>query len=330
MTLKTFSGVATKAKTTGSVSAGALVIPVDNVTGWPSSGPFVAVLDPNTTTEEWVLCDSKTGTTQLNVNAAGRGYVGTAQSHGTNANVWHAVDVNVIVEANRLANLQTAKGDLVAFDGSTTQRLAVGANGLFLAGDSGDSHGISYQFGRIPKFTNLAAIVAGFTTPSPAEGDLAAATSEDRLYQYDGATWRRIASYSAAGRTGGRWRRVANQSMPNTFTTSLSPDTEDQDSDNFGATGNTVITIPAGMDGVYLVMCHMVSGTTVSNSTRLSFKYNGNQINEDTSVSPNASALQMSMTRQLAAADTLEFQFTNNTGGAVNVTGTIEVWRVLV
>jgi hypothetical protein len=328
--LKTFSGVATKAKTTGTISAGALVIPVDNVTGWPSSGPFVAVLDPNTTTEEWVLCDSKTGTTQLNVNAAGRGYVGTAQSHGTSANVWHAVDVNVITEANRLANLQTTKGDLVAFDGSTTQRLAAGANGLFLTGDSGDSHGISYQFGRIPKFTNLAAIISGFTTPSPAEGDLAAATSEDRLYQYDGATWQRIASYSAAGRTGGRWRRVAAQSLPNTFTTAMIWDTEDQDSDGFGAPSNATITIPVGMGGVYAISCQLTSGTTVSLSTRMSMTLNGVQINEDTSQTSNASNLTMSMVRQLAAADTLTASITNTTGGAINFTGVLDVWRLLV
>lgn len=159
MTLKSFSGTATKAKLTGAITAGSLVIPCDNLTNWPSSGQFVAVIDPLTTTEEWILCDSKTGTTQLNANAStGRGYVGTAQSHNAGANVWLATDVNVISEANRYVNLMTTKGDLVGWDGSLAQRFAAAAQDQMVLRKLG-SGGVGLEWthlGSLPVFTSTA------------------------------------------------------------------------------------------------------------------------------------------------------------------------------
>lgn len=347
---KLWSGIATRTTITGLINNSVLSIPCTNLTGWPTSGsPFVAVIDGGTVLEEWVLCDSRASNT-LTVNALGRGYVGTAQTHQAGATIRHAVDFNTIDEANRYVNLMTAKGMLTGFDGSLPQILAapakggllagrpsatlgwewkaVGADGLVLQADSTDNDGVSYRLPTIPKFATLAAIIAGYTTPGPVEGDLAHATSEDRLYQYDGAAWQRIAYHSAAGRTGGRWRQVAGQSTTGgggAFV--LTWDTEDQDSDNFGAAGGTTLTIPAGLDGLYSitiqVFCPAGTGQFGSFIT-----INGIDVNYCNPPRNQLGFMTSTIILQMVATTTVAFKIWQSSGVTENMTAVVELWRI--
>jgi len=57
----------------------------------------------------------------------------------------------------------------------------------------------------------------------------------------------------ASTRVGCRLRRVANQSITNITGTSITWDTEDEDTDGFIAVPSTTITIPTGKDGTYTI-----------------------------------------------------------------------------
>ena len=167
---KQWLGTAIRASITSGISSGSLAVACTALTGWPVSGnPFIAVLDVNTPLEEWVLCDSRSGNT-LNVNPAGRGYVGSPVAHNPPCTVRHAVDFVTIDEANRFVNLMTTKGDLVGFDGSLAQRIAAATTDQqVLRRLAGASAGVEWtHLGTFPVFTSTGARDAAI--PSPVDG----------------------------------------------------------------------------------------------------------------------------------------------------------------
>jgi hypothetical protein len=167
---KAFTGTAKRTTLTQTINNSAVTIQCADLTGWPVSGPFTATLDVGSASEETVLCDSRTGN-QLNVNVAGRGYVGAAVSHSAGSGtVRHAPDFNVIDEANRFVNLMTTKGDLVGFDGSLAQRIAAAAtDGMVLKKLASNATGTEWAFlGTIPPFTSTGN--RDTAIPSPVDG----------------------------------------------------------------------------------------------------------------------------------------------------------------
>lgn len=80
-------------------------------------------------------------------------------------------------------------------------------------------------------------------------------TDTGKVRLWTGAGWAVI-----TGRTGGSWRRVAFQSIPNTTPTAISWDTEDADTDGFLSPSSTTATIPAGLGGVYAVTAFGYAG----------------------------------------------------------------------
>lgn len=97
-----------------------------SATGFQASGPFVLVFEPGTANEEWVLCDTRSGTA-VTINSSGRGFVNAAVAHASGVQV-HALGVDYLTvdEFNRAVNLLTTKGDLLGFDGSLYQRVPAG------------------------------------------------------------------------------------------------------------------------------------------------------------------------------------------------------------
>lgn len=89
----------------------------------------------------------------------------------------------------------------------------------------------------------------------PVEGSLWYQTDTNRLSNYDGAAWQRIAHNATVGRTGGVWSIAsgAQQSIANSTTTSLSWTVEAADSDSFLTIPGTTLTVPAGLGGMYMV-----------------------------------------------------------------------------
>ena len=108
-------------------------------------GPFVVVIDRNTATEEKILVVSRVGD-QFNIGT--RGYDDTsAANHDIGAVVEHVLDASTIDQANRYVNLQTTKGDTVAYDGTNPVRVPVGADGSILVSDSTVSAGLEFKTG---------------------------------------------------------------------------------------------------------------------------------------------------------------------------------------
>jgi hypothetical protein len=101
------------------------------------------VIDPGLSTEEKVLVGSRSDGSLSSIT---RGVDGTtASSHNAGATcypVFTAVDAD---QANKVASTLTTKGDILATDGSTLNRLAVGTNYKVLGADSSATNGVAWQ-----------------------------------------------------------------------------------------------------------------------------------------------------------------------------------------
>lgn len=141
--LKDFDGGAQKTTITSAMNNSATSFSVvDGSTFPPGSNPFVIVVDRGLATEEKILISSRVGNS---FNVLERAYDGSsAQAHALGAVVEHVLDAYTVEQANRLSNLQTTKGDLIAHDGSTTQRLGVGSNSTVLVADSAQTSGVKW------------------------------------------------------------------------------------------------------------------------------------------------------------------------------------------
>lgn len=141
--LKDFAGGAQTTTLTAGISAVATSFAVGDGSTYPSGGsPFCVVIDRGLATEEKILCSDRTGNS---FTVLERGYDGSsAQAHSSDAVVEHVLDAYTIEQANRHANLQTTKGDVVVHDGTVTQRLAVGANDTVFVADSAQAVGAKW------------------------------------------------------------------------------------------------------------------------------------------------------------------------------------------
>lgn len=145
--LKSFDGGAQKTSLTSAFTIGGTTLAVSNGSTFPdgSSGPFVVVVDRGLATEEKYLIDTTTGVNGTTFNIQQAGYDGTsASAHSVGAVVEHCLDAYTVEQANRYVNLQTAKGDLVLHNGTTTAKLAVGANNTVFIADSSVSAGAKW------------------------------------------------------------------------------------------------------------------------------------------------------------------------------------------
>ena len=159
--LKDFDGGAQKTTLTAALTSAAMSFSVvDGSSFPPGSSPFVVVVDRGLATEEKILISTRVANS---FNVLERAYDGSsAQTHTLGAVVEHALDAYTIEQANRYVNLQTAKGDLVAFDGTTSQKLSVGANNTVLVADSAQSSGI--KWGQIEADSISAAGISAIAT----------------------------------------------------------------------------------------------------------------------------------------------------------------------
>lgn len=145
--LKSYDGGAETTTLTTPFTAGGTTLVVANGSTFPdgSSGPFVVVVDRGLATEEKFLIDTTTGVNGVTFNIQQAAYDGTsASNHATGAVVEHCLDAYSIEQANRYVNLQTAKGDLVAHNGTTATKLSAGTNNHVLMADSAQSVGLKF------------------------------------------------------------------------------------------------------------------------------------------------------------------------------------------
>lgn len=141
---KGYSGAPSSAVLTnnpGSNPATDTTFAVDTVTNWPATFPFFCVVDPGTSREEKVKV---TGVASLNLTVVRAADNTTIFSHSAGAEIYPVFTALEADEANQVASALTTKGDIIATNGSTINRLAVGTNGQVLQADSSSTNGIKW------------------------------------------------------------------------------------------------------------------------------------------------------------------------------------------
>jgi len=152
-TRRTYTGGAASTTTSSSIaSSGTTSFTITAYTGWPyGSDPFFVVVEPGTANEEKMLV-VRSGSTDTTLTvystpsvAANRGMDGTsAAAHTSGATIYPVFTALDADEANELASTLTTKGDLLAHDAASFERLAVGTNDYVLMADSGEATGLKW------------------------------------------------------------------------------------------------------------------------------------------------------------------------------------------
>jgi len=143
---KGYKGAATNAVLTNNptASAGDTTFTVDTVTGWSTTFPYFAVVDPGTSREEKVRVTAISTLTLTVVRAQDDTSVA---AHSAGAAIYPVFTANEADEANLIASAMTTKGDLIATDGSSVNRLGVGTNTHVLQADSSSTNG--FKWGQV-------------------------------------------------------------------------------------------------------------------------------------------------------------------------------------
>lgn len=196
---------------------------------------------------------------------------------------------------------------------------------LWVAGERVDADDLQgyLQDQVVAVFATTAARDAAIT--APAEGMLAAITGTDRLYVYSGSAWIIVGHWSTSGRVGCRLRRAANQSTSTGGSTNISWDTEDEDTDGFIAVTSATITIPTGMDGLYAVSARCAAASSMGATNVLDITTSGLSSSGTFNGFNIANA---SLITPLAAGNTIVCSVYQSSGGAVNVTASLQAYRV--
>jgi hypothetical protein len=146
-----FAGAAIKAALTGSMTTSSTSVTISPLSGWPdgSVGPFAVTINRGGSTEEKVLCTSRSGAS-LNFLLGNRGYDGTgAAAHNVGETCEVTITAIDLDEANQLVfstlGSMTAKGQLVASSNPNAAGvLAAGTTGYVLTADSAQTLGVKW------------------------------------------------------------------------------------------------------------------------------------------------------------------------------------------
>lgn len=182
---------------------------------------------------------------------------------------------------------------------------------------------------------HVSVVTSGSRPANPYAGQTIFETDTDRILTRDAANanWVRTGWTTAAGRTGVRARRVANQNIPNNggAPTLVVWDTEDFDSDAFLPTPSGIITIPAGLGGVYVISVQFALQTAAIFNGRSFIDFAAAGITWRWPLVPGFEGLvSASLTLQLAPADTVSTSLFQTSGGAVNIgpSSRLEFYRI--
>lgn len=122
-------------------------------------------------------------------------------------------------------------------------------------------------------------------------------------------------------RKGFKIRRVAVQSIATGTTTAVTFDTEDSDTDAFGAVAATTYTIPTGLDGLYAITADAVFAAAAGTTPFLRIIAGG--VSHDFPMASAVSDGSATVVVPLAATNTIGVSVFQNSGGSVNVTATL-------
>lgn len=177
------------------------------------------------------------------------------------------------------------------------------------------------------------------------EGQLIYVQDEDRFKVYNGTAWTPVGLAAlSTGRTGGRWSIASGSAQ--SFTTGtgafMSWSTESADSDAFLTVPGSVITIPSGMDGQYVVSASLVwsgdpTGNTVgggaSNNASTMIVWNIGGVDYTTNCEVSKGSVYSNRTGVtgfaiLAAGDSFQIRARQISGGTLTAYGWLSVARI--
>jgi len=141
---KGYKGAPAQAVLTNSPTSGDTTFVVDTITGWATTFPFYCVVEPGTSKEEKVKVTAISTLTLTVVRAQDDT---TASGHNAGAAIYPVFTADEADEANEIASVMTTKGDLIATNGSSINRLGVGTNTHVLQADSTATNG--FKWGQI-------------------------------------------------------------------------------------------------------------------------------------------------------------------------------------
>ena len=168
---KGYKGAPAQAVLTNSPTSGDTSFVVDTVTGWSTTFPFYCVVDPGTSKEEKVKVTAISTLTLTVVRAQDDT---TASGHNAGAAIYPVFTADEADEANLIASVMTTKGDVIATDGSSINRLGIGTNTHVLQADSTATNG--FKWGQIVEagIADSAVTSAKIANSTIVLGDLAA------------------------------------------------------------------------------------------------------------------------------------------------------------
>ena len=139
---KGYTGNGVQTALTSNAAVAATSFNISAKTGWPTTFPFFVVVDPGTASEEKMRV---TAISTLTLTVV-RGQDNTTDvAHSSGAVIYPVFTASEADEANQVASAMTTKGDLIATDGSSINRLAVGAtNTHVLQVDSTATNGFKW------------------------------------------------------------------------------------------------------------------------------------------------------------------------------------------
>lgn len=186
-TRRSYTGASVSTITQSDINAsGTSSFTVESATNWPyGADPFYVVLSPSTASEEKILVTrTNTGDTTLEISSdVVRGLDGTsAVFHGSGATVYPVFTAVDADEANELASMWEAKGDIVSHGASTFARLAVGSDDTVLIADASASSGLAWGQVNTANIANDAVTNAKIATGAVDTAELASnAVTEGKL-----------------------------------------------------------------------------------------------------------------------------------------------------
>ena len=138
---KGYTGAPAQAVLTNSPTNSDTSFVVDTVTGWATTFPFYCVVEPGTSKEEKVKVTAISGVTLTVVRSQDDT---SNQGHNAGSVIYPVFTADEADEANLISSAMTTKGDLIATDGSSINRLGVGTNTHVLQADSTSTNGVKW------------------------------------------------------------------------------------------------------------------------------------------------------------------------------------------
>ena len=177
----------------------------------------------------------------------------------------------------------------------------------------------------------VAQLASGSLPAAATEGRVFAVTDRDRLEIDTGSALIPGPAWGTAGRVGVNLSRVANQSIATgtgTFT-AISWDTETTDTDGFIAVTSGSITVPTNLGGIYSISAKVTWASSPGANSTIEVLVGATAWNRTViTAATQMTDCGVSAVLALPAASVVQIRVSQGSGGAINVTGQMQMWRL--